>query len=713
MPIEDIDFLYQNSIKENIIILVDSSKRNKLLYPNVSEFQIDFIEPFNFVYGIEVIDTTIPRTTFMIDNYNDELLYKEGFDILNHDSYDNIKFINQDFSTAETFYQRFNEQLVEYTEAFEINNYENKFDNSIVEQRTKSDYPIIRFINKQPFLFDMNNSSMFNILGFDQYPKSEDSYKYTTVDNVLKNYIPINMTPYHNITPYEYASVNQYNSIETVVTEVENTLNTVKFNYLHKPKYQIGSFLQYLKLSSTKTRVYTQDVEISISMKNITTNKQVFSNLTNIIFNKITGFIEFPYQTSYLLGDTLPNTHLILNDNHTYEITINNVFVHQEELNSFKMKIEMGFSYFINVENMDINNPKVFISKPIYAEGNDTKLTMSSVTSNTSLFVNCDVDQSMVFDVTIPLNITGKLSLYPTFTIRYFEIDVVKNNLISENDLFVLTVKKKYINTGNTEYICEFILKYKFDTETNKAVLFCENAYLDSIFNYTDFKINIDPSDNSYVSNVLINCQLYAKTHSVQVIGNTNDHSTKLNLEFFKEFGMISPGMLNLASENYLILRCEEIENHLRGSYDIKDFSPGLGVLNIDVQGYASGRTEFFSVKYKEFHPIGKLSKMKFRFERKTDGKLYDFKNIDLHFILSIKFLRPIQKEFFNKSTLNPNYNPNYLGYFNKTLQDHYDEESSDDDSDIDEKYFESEFNDRENELIHRINQQNRSFDSD
>ena len=233
MPIEDIDFLYQNSIKENIIILVDSSKRNKLLYPNVSEFQIDFIEPFNFVYGIEVIDTTIPRTTFMIDNYNDEFLYKEGFDILNNDSYNSIKFINQDFSTAETFFQRINEQLVEYTEAFEINNYENKFDNSIVEQRTKSDYPIIRFINKQPFLFDMNNSSMFNILGFDQYPKIEDSYKYTTVDNVLKNYIPINMTPYHNITPYEYASVNQSASIETVVTEVENTLNTVKFNYLH------------------------------------------------------------------------------------------------------------------------------------------------------------------------------------------------------------------------------------------------------------------------------------------------------------------------------------------------------------------------------------------------------------------------------------------------------------------------------------------------
>jgi len=703
MPIEDIDFLYQNSIKENIIIIVDSSKRNKLLYPNVSEFQIDFIEPFNFVYGIEVIDTTIPRTTFMIDNYNDELLYKEGFDILNQDSYNKIKFVNQDFSTAETFYQRFNEQLVEYTEYFEIDNYENKFDNTIYEQRAKSDYPIVRFTSKIPFLFDMNNSSIFNVLGYDQYPKLEDSYRYTSVKSILMNYIPINMIPYNNIKPYEYFTIYRYSSAETVVTDLENTFNTFKFSYLHQPKYKIGFFLQYLKLYSNKTNVSNESVEISISMKNMTTNKLVFSNLTNMIFNKITGFLEFPYQTDYLLGDTQPNTHLILNDNHSYEITIDNVYVHSTELGSFQMEIELGGSYFINVEKMDIDNPKIFISKPIFSEDNETKLTVSSTTSDSSLFINCDVDQSVVFDVPFPLSLTGKLSLYSTFTIRYFEIDVVRNNLISDDDLFILTVKKKYLNTENTEYICEFILKYRFDAENNKAVLFCENNFIDSIFNYTDFKINIDPSDDNYVGNVVINCQLYAKTHSVQIIGKTNDYTSKFNLELFKQFGLISPGMLNLASENYLILRCDEIENHLRGSYDVKDFSPGLGVLNIDVQGYATGRTEFFSVKYKEFHPIGKLSKMKFRFERKTDGKLYDFKNIDLHFILSIKFLRPIQKEFFNKSTLNPNYNPNYLGYFNKTLQDHYDEESSDDDSDIDEKYFESEFNDRENELIHRM----------
>ena len=712
MPIEDIDFLYRNSIKENIIILVDSSKRNKLLYPNVSEFQIDFIEPFNFVYGIEVIDTTIPRTTFMIEDYNNELLFKEGFDILHKTTYSNIKFIHQDFSTAETFYQRINEQLTEYTNDFEIDNYDNKFDNTIVEQRTKSDYPIVRFINKQPFLFDMENSSISNTMGFDQYPKTEDTHRYTTVNDVLKNYIPMNMIHHDNIAPFEYANINQF-SIQTNEIIALNTINSVRFLYVHKCKYKIGSFLQYLKISSNKTTVYNEDIAINIQIKDLTTNKMLFSNLTNLIFNKVTGYIEFPYQTNYILGDILPNTHLILNENHTYEITITNVFVSQNELNGFKMNIDIGYSYFIDLGKMDIDNSKLFLSKPIFSSGNETKFTINTVTTQPTLFVNCDVHQSILFDIAFTTNITGKLSLYSTLTIRYFEIDVERDNLISENDLFILTVKKKHINTGYEEHICEFVLKYKYDNVRNKAVLFCENTFMDSIFNYTDFKINIDQTDDNFVNNVLINCQLYSKTHNVHVIGAMNDYSTKLDFEFFKEFGIVSPGMLNLASENYLILRCEEIENHLRGSYDIKDFSPGLGVLNIDVQGYASGRTEFYSVKYKEFHPIGKLNKMKFRFERKTDGKLYDFKNIDLHFILSIKFLRPIQKESFNQSVLNPNYNPNYLGYFNKTLQDNFDEESSDDDSDIDQKYFESEFNDRENELIHRINRQNQSYDSD
>ena len=46
MPIEDLDYLYKNSTQENIIILVDSHKRNRIHWPSSNTFQIDFNEPF-------------------------------------------------------------------------------------------------------------------------------------------------------------------------------------------------------------------------------------------------------------------------------------------------------------------------------------------------------------------------------------------------------------------------------------------------------------------------------------------------------------------------------------------------------------------------------------------------------------------------------------------------------------------------------------------
>ena len=75
MSIEDIDFLYKNSIKESSIILIDSSKRNKNIYHSPNSYTIDFNEPFKYVYGIEVIDSSVPRTMYIIDSNNDTLVF--------------------------------------------------------------------------------------------------------------------------------------------------------------------------------------------------------------------------------------------------------------------------------------------------------------------------------------------------------------------------------------------------------------------------------------------------------------------------------------------------------------------------------------------------------------------------------------------------------------------------------------------------------------
>ena len=60
MSIEDIDYLYENSIKESVITLIDSSTRNKLLYPKSNSYTINFEESFKYVYGVEILEASIP-----------------------------------------------------------------------------------------------------------------------------------------------------------------------------------------------------------------------------------------------------------------------------------------------------------------------------------------------------------------------------------------------------------------------------------------------------------------------------------------------------------------------------------------------------------------------------------------------------------------------------------------------------------------------------
>lgn len=715
MPIEDIDYLYQNSIKENIIILIDSSKRNKSIYPDAAEFQVDFIEPFHFVYGIEVLDTTIPRTMFMVEEYNNLLKYRYGFNLLSNNVDNEFRLIPQDFSSAEVFYQRFNEQLVSKQIAFEIDNYDNIFDNSLNEQRKKSDYPITRLISSYPFFLDMKNSTMYNVLGFDQYPHSSDQHKYLILTNVINSYTPfIKQLPFQHKNTFAYTNHISFTNRTEVSTfnldENDNydSLNTFTFIYRHKQEYSIGTFMNYLNLELTKTNIYGDNASVSISMRNITTNKIVFTGLSNDLFNKTVSNISFPYGETTNFFSTIPNTYFILDVDHEYEIMIENVFLSKYDMEDIKFVIQIGYSYFVDLTNLDLTNDKLFFSKPIY-NTNETE-TFIHVTNDTTEYLPTDLLVPYSFDLDMADTsdlldfFKGNFAIYPTFTIKSISIKVLTDLTVDKNDVFILTLTK--INKNTLEEVFLGSLHMKYHTIDNVSYLTSINENVEtSILSYIDFGISNDFEESNYIDNIRINFKLVSCTKTVQLIGDAvNGLNYDLGFVFFKEFGIVSPGMLNLASENYIILRCEEIENHLRGSYDVKDHSPGLGVLNIDVQGYASGRTEFFSVNYKEFHPIGKLNKLKFRFERKSDGQLYNFKNVDLHFIMTIKFLRPKQKNLFEKSSLNPNYNPNYLGYFNKTLQDQYDDESSNEDSDIDDEYFENEFNDIENRMIHRSN---------
>ena len=715
MPIEDIDFLYKNSTKENMVLFVDSSKRNKKLYPTPAEFQIEFDEPFHLVYGIEILDTTIPRTMFMIESNNNLFYFRRGFRSLNDPDESKIELIVQDFSSAESFFQRIRAQFDKYESKFGIDNYENVYNNELYLERGKSDYPIIRFTNYEPFMFDMSSkSTSFNIFGFDQYPKEEDKYKYSTKEQVLNTFVNTNTVPLDDTNPYAYTEPIQITSIQNESIVGSGFLTTVTFEYTHNCEYNMGSFIQSINISSNKTTTL-QDVTqtVTISLYDVMyTETVVFENIENITMNNVLDNVKY----TGLIFENTPNTELLLKPKHKYKVTIRNLFVHNDDYNDLKMEIMLGYSYFINMRNFPMESDKIFICKPLYSldvTDNDI-VNIENTPEQTSTTIH-SLDSTTF---TIQESMRGLLQNNNSGTFHSFDIELVYDitNTISKEDIFIMRLTRYDMDTSNvvqqTTHLGEIIMTFTSDNETKRAFLTFNYDSLDTgVFNYINIDLPLERSSDENTADVLtsIECKLINKSpHSLEIYNgldgiNINYKATYL---LFSEFAMISPGMLNLASENYLILRCDEIENHLRGSYDVKDFSPGLGLLNIDVQGYASGRTEFFSIQYKEFHPIGKLKKMKFRFERKSDGLLYDFKNIDLHFIMTIKFLRPSQKNVFEQSVLNPNYTPNYLGYFNKTLQDLHDDESSDDDSDTEEAYFDNEFNDRENNLRNQFKKQ-------
>lgn len=144
---------------------------------------------------------------------------------------------------------------------------------------------------------------------------------------------------------------------------------------------------------------------------------------------------------------------------------------------------------------------------------------------------------------------------------------------------------------------------------------------------------------------------------------------------------LTAPGIYSLLGERYVVLRCPEIEENSYRSLAFGNNCLGLAKFQLGVIGYSENRLDFSTVPSREFHPIGKLQKITLRFET-ASGKLYDFKGVNHDITFAIHYLEPIQKNMFNTSILNPNYNADLINYMYR--QDDQDQDSDDQDFDYD-----------------------------
>lgn len=72
---EDVETLKTRFKEETYLFVVDSAKRDKYAYTSPSEYTIQFNAPFKNVIGIELLDATIPRTEYVVDETCNTLVY--------------------------------------------------------------------------------------------------------------------------------------------------------------------------------------------------------------------------------------------------------------------------------------------------------------------------------------------------------------------------------------------------------------------------------------------------------------------------------------------------------------------------------------------------------------------------------------------------------------------------------------------------------------
>lgn len=145
-----------------------------------------------------------------------------------------------------------------------------------------------------------------------------------------------------------------------------------------------------------------------------------------------------------------------------------------------------------------------------------------------------------------------------------------------------------------------------------------------------------------------------------------------------------APGVVTLVGERIIVMRCPQIEEHAYSSYSKNKSSSGLGVFKLYDATIAHLRFDFTKLARLDFHPIGKLAKIRLRFETPR-GKLYDFKSADHNLYMVVRFLIPKRKpgaQIPRDAMLNPDYDPDVLRYMTARARER-DESDTDSDQDL------------------------------
>ena len=638
MSIEDINYMKENSIKQAYTFIIDSSDRDRNVFPDPNNYVINFSTPFKNVIGMEIIDASIPRAMYTVDVDNNELYYYVGRDNADADEIitngmqiennANLKLSGDAKITSNLLIENNGYAILNNSiNIYNIYNNENNIGGNSIGVTFN-----IRF---KPTIAE--TSSDYNIINF-----SYNHIYFLDTDTLIYNNIKIDI---------KKTGTNNYNLIFSIGTT--KVTKEISFN----PDYNNEYIHLYWAISDTKWYVYivgnyivTEEFSIANTIYNVFyTSKYIGKGWTGDNKLELKHFkIYNTYMTSVDIISEINNNSGIPSNNLPIWYDI------QEEIN--REISNKGY-------NVKINYKDIF--KKITITPGDYNFN-SFITKYDELRKNKDIE--FIFnETTIPPSLSNLIDIISKAPL----IIDMKRSTLAENLGFDL-----YPTKNNDRYTYK-----KYELYNNKLKLF--TARLNGLD-----KSNLNDEDKVTLSELekveLYDGEMDKMFQSRERTIKDKYYNFELPIEQNK-YIITSPGMVYFIGNKYIILRCPEIEEHLYRSLSFTKYSLGLAKFRVDSIGINNEKLSITKIPVREFHPIGKLSRITLKFET-NKGLLYDFKGINHNIIFAIFYYEPVQKNIPTNSILNPSYEMNYIDYQYK--QEEIEGDSSDGDNEEDNEDF-------------------------
>lgn len=494
--------------------------------------------------------------------------------------------------------------------------------------------------------------------------------------------------------------LNKKSNKESYLFFVDSVTRNVE-RYPEPNKYSI-------EFNSPFKNVYSLEV-IDASIPRTQYSIDLHTNLLKYTYNDINYeiYVNIGDYTDQLLISELNSKF----ESNNTAVTVENLSNPPSIRNSFVFKGNLKFS--IDATNSTIGeiigfgtygkytssqNEEHFASISVLDDFSDDSYTFGI--SDTTILYQQIVTNYSGYIQQININIASSKPITVNVCIGYYELNdfvVIENslktfNIIETGDIinrYVIHYNENNVFIGNVPM---YFIKIYFTNKIDSTIVYISNHLINVNQNQLYYKYNTADSSVTILPISYINVYdeinelyhtdpLYVTTFASN---NPTDIRLSMDIELFLNVAIESitaPGMYSLIGDRYVILRCPEIEDHMFRSRAFEKYNMGLAKFKMAVLGYGQERFDYNGLPPRKFHPIGKLDKLSFRFER-ADGSLYNFRGINHTITFLIKYLTPTQKDEPTYSRLNPYYNPDFLEYIQNEKSD------TDDSSDDEEKKY-------------------------